>query len=632
MSSATEEAAAASLALKKGSTFKKRQEDAKKKQTGELPPDLDQDGKMINPHNPDFITKVPWYLGESGPTLKHHNVQKADHFLSMSETDSLLQNKFTAKKQELATKATGYRKGACKNCGALTHTEKDCVERPRSSKKSAWKSGLDIAPDEVSINLADHGKISYDAKRDQWQGYNPSEYQKTIDKYQRIEAERRKVKQEQKEKKRREEEARQQKKKEDKEKKLISKLLPGTKEKKVPDGEDSDDHDQHDKTTESDSASDSDSDSGSDYDSDEDDDDEENDNKEFIAKDEEARDFQGRMSRQGGIGGAEMKTTVRNLRIREDTPKYLRNLDLNSAFYDPKARAMRSNPLPDENPDDLAFAGDNFIRHSGDSLALAANQVLCWEMQARGETIDVISNPSQAELIHKQFREKKKDLEKSKKEAIFTKYGVTDTQTKGLDPRLRLGQTEVYTEYTRDGKVLKGPAKPIARTKYEEDVFINNHTAVWGSYFNKFRFSWGFACCHSLIRNSYCVGKAGIQINDASNNQTIDAFQERKMLDKMLPHTQRNANTLVKRSDIYGESSSSVVLDDDKIKLALKRAEEQKVAAMNLAEQEERKRSYNSMQSVDVTPEDMEAYRLTKVKRDDPMAALLDSEELLEYN
>ena len=36
--------------------------------------------------------------------------------------------------------------------------------------------------------------------------------------------------------------------------------------------------------------------------------------------------------------------TVRNLRIREDTAKYLRNLDPNSAHYDPKTRSMRKNP------------------------------------------------------------------------------------------------------------------------------------------------------------------------------------------------------------------------------------------------------------------------------------------------
>lgn len=38
------------------------------------------------------------------------------------------------------------------------------------------------------------------------------------------------------------------------------------------------------------------------------------------------------------------RITVRNLRIREDTAKYLRNLDPNSAYYDPKTRSMRDNP------------------------------------------------------------------------------------------------------------------------------------------------------------------------------------------------------------------------------------------------------------------------------------------------
>ena len=43
----------------------------------------------------------------------------------------------------------------------------------------------------------------------------------------------------------------------------------------------------------------------------------------------------------GGASGS-----VRNLRIREDTAKYLLNLDPNSAHYDPKSRSMREDPQP----------------------------------------------------------------------------------------------------------------------------------------------------------------------------------------------------------------------------------------------------------------------------------------------
>ena len=42
----------------------------------------------------------------------------------------------------------------------------------------------------------------------------------------------------------------------------------------------------------------------------------------------------------------ELTYTVRNLRIREDTAKYLRNLNTDSAYYDPKTRSMRDNPNP----------------------------------------------------------------------------------------------------------------------------------------------------------------------------------------------------------------------------------------------------------------------------------------------
>lgn len=488
---------------------------------GVVPLERDEQGKMLNPHNPDFITKVPWYLGESGPTLKHHNVQKKDHKLSIEETDALLKAR-TAKSNQSGGGSFVFKKGACKNCGAMTHQEKDCVERPRSSRKAAWKTGMDIAPDEVVVRLEDHGKVDYATKRDNWQGYDPEDYQETVARFNRLEAERQRFKEQQKEQRRLE----------------------------------------RDQNKSGANTASSDSDSSSESEGAED-----GDREEFVQRDELARDFQGRTARQGGVGGAQHKVTVRNLRLREDTPKYLHNLDLESAFYDPKARSMRDNPLPNRNPEDLVFAGDNFVRQSGDAVELAKTQVLCWDMQANGESVDLISNPSQAFLMKKQYEQKKAVDDQAKRKALLEKYGGEEYLQ--VDPSLKLAQTEVYNEYSRDGRVIKGPGKASTKTKYEEDVYINNHTSVWGSYFNKNKWAWGYACCHSLVKNSYCVGEAKREVNDNANNQIIDEGQQRRMLESK-PIEERRTSGMTKRSDVYGESSAAE-FDETKVKEAMLR-------------------------------------------------------------
>jgi Pre-mRNA splicing Prp18-interacting factor len=86
---------------------------------------------------------------------------------------------------------------------------------------------------------------------------------------------------------------------------------------------------------------------------------------------------------------------------------------------------------------------------------------------------------------------------------------------------------QAYVEYTSDGRVLKGVGKAPTRTKYEEDVYINNHTSVFGSYYSRVRALWGYSCCHSLMKNSYCTGQAGRVANDAANGQNIDVHQAR---------------------------------------------------------------------------------------------------------
>lgn len=86
--------------------------------------------------------------------------------------------------------ATKFRKGACENCGAMTHKAKDCCERPR--KKGAKLTGQDIKADEIIVDL----DLDYAAKRDRYNGYNPEMYQNVIEEHEVFEEERKKKKDE----------------------------------------------------------------------------------------------------------------------------------------------------------------------------------------------------------------------------------------------------------------------------------------------------------------------------------------------------------------------------------------------------------------------------------------------------
>ena len=69
-----------------------------------------------------------------------------------------------------------------------------------------------------------------------------------------------------------------------------------------------------------------------------------------LQKDEEDEDedkYADQVDMPGTSFDSKRRITVRNLRIREDTAKYLRNLDLSSAYYDPKTRTLRENPYAD---------------------------------------------------------------------------------------------------------------------------------------------------------------------------------------------------------------------------------------------------------------------------------------------
>lgn len=248
------------------------------RKAGTQPAAVDADGNAINPHIPNYITKAPWYAeGVDGPSLGHQRLQKKDEKRGAEKFEEWYDRGARA-----GPASKKYRKGACENCGAMSHKKQDCVERPR--KKGAKFTNKDIMADEVLQKFDG----DYDAKRDRWNGYDPAAYRSVVDEYEAAEAARLKY---------REEEIDKQTSTED-----------GTVKEKAKKEKDDDD---------------------------------------FGSSDEDEEDefkYADSADQVGQAVDTKNRITVRNLRLREDTAKYLINLNPESAYYDPKTRSMRDAP------------------------------------------------------------------------------------------------------------------------------------------------------------------------------------------------------------------------------------------------------------------------------------------------
>ena len=367
---------------------------------------------------PEFLSQTPWY---SNSTLN-------------PDDDSTTEKK-EKKWYERGVKgeaATTYRKGACTNCGAITHKTKDCMERPR--KRGAKLTGKDIKPDEI---ITEVGNLTYEEKRDSWNGYEVDNYEEYYKSFEDEDLDKRKEK---------------------------AQVL----EKKF-----------------------------------------------MTEPDPEQKRFPSTTTTTTTTGSekpleAEKKKNLRGLRNREDTAKYLLNLDPESAEYDPKTRSMRGNPLPDDPTSE--FQGDGRASREGYYNAFKTIQKFAWESTEEGKGGVVLqASPSQAEILHREFMDKKKKLDIEKLNKLNEKYGLDET--KEMPEELKLGQTELYFEYSNDGDVIGGKKMIMPKSVYEEDVHINGHTSVWGSFYKKGE--WGYSCCKQVDFDSICTGNKKRKIENS---------------------------------------------------------------------------------------------------------------------
>jgi pre-mRNA-processing factor SLU7 len=638
---------------------KAAREIAEARQSGTVAPQVDvKTNAIINPHNPEFITKRPWYLGnnDQGPSLDHQTLDPNSsdkQIMTMTSADQLVKQERQKEKYKrergklevgMWVEALKQNKGPYRICkiikiakhGTVFDLEYDDGTVEKKVKFKAGKGGSSgmfkprirmtkLGARSVQVDAKKYGKETYDSKRDEYHGYDADSHTKKVE---QIFKEREEMRQKLREENKRKEKDQQ----------------------GVVAGKNNDHDHNNTKATMSDSDLDSDV-EGSDDESDD----------EFVQKEEKV--FTSRLARQGGVGGAQMKVTARNLRIREDTAKYLRNLDPNSAYYDPKSRSMRDNPNPELPPEESQFVGDNFARISGDAVELASTQLFAWDAAEKGVSeIHPQANPSQVELLKKKFKTKAAEIQLQKKKKVLDKYGgieyldgrdgLANALEEKQNPtvqintaqerKIRFGVSTVAEEYTRDGRIIKGPAKvkrTAQKSKYEEDIFINGHTAVWGSYFHIGAFTWGYADDHSLIRSSYCTGAEGRKANDEADEMRYGTgiagsaalAQARGLLKG------QNNNGITTRTDppsnkskLYGEADQKANLAKDKVQAALEKYNREYVDVDNNDHREGKKRKYHSMHDeVKVTEEDMEAYRLRKERSDDPMANI-GRDDLLE--
>ncbi|WQF89567.1 Putative pre-mRNA-splicing factor SLU7 domain-containing protein [Colletotrichum destructivum] len=446
--------------------------------------------KEENIYIPSFISKRPFYAGEEGDDqtdyLEHQRLQK--------KKDE--QSQWYDRGRKAGPAATKFRKGACENCGAMTHKAKDCLSRPRA-KGAKW-TGKDIQADEVIQDV----KLGWDAKRDRWNGYDPKEYRNVVEEFNQMEQLR----------------------------------------------------------------------------------------KTALAKDgtEEEQDDGDKYAEENDMS-KHQSTATRQLRIREDTAKYLVNLDLESAKYDPKTRSLVDSGATADKAANL-FAEEGFMRGSGDASEFEKAQRYAWEAQEKsGDTTKHLqANPTAGEFYRKKEKEEaeKKRAEREKK--LKEMYGDNSQYTMPDDVKNLITESEKYVEYDESG-LIKGAPKVIAKSKYPEDVYIHNHTSVWGSWWSNFQ--WGYECCHSVVKNSYCTGEEGKQAWEASERQRTGAILAQQ------------------------EAPSDT-------------SKEEKAHEEHAAKKPANKRTAEEMMG-GVTEEEMEEYRRKRTAANDPMAKFLGKDELV---
>lgn len=256
--------------------------------------------------------------------------------------------------------------------------------------------------------------------------------------------------------------------------------------------------------------------------------------------------------------------TPMGLRQDGDIPKYLLNLEDDSAVYDAKSRAMNANPKPSDQPGPDDFIGDLQQRHTGGALELMAQDRFAHMMARQDPAAELNSYalPTLTEMKYKLTREQKSIKKGERYNQIAKQYGGESNFINNVEDLLI--SKDQYVEYDERGALIDlSKSQTQGKSRYPEDKHPQDHTSVWGSWWNK-ELGWGFACCHGTDRNGNCYGDKGKKMAIIKEYKVV---LKREAELKYRPQTESNCPQLTEASRRVSEMSK--LIDEQKIHVNL---------------------------------------------------------------
>ena len=184
---------------------------------------------------------------------------------------------------------------------------------------------------------------------------------------------------------------------------------------------------------------------------------------------------------------------------------------------------------------------------------------------------------------------------------------------------------------------------------------MNNHTAVWGSWYDVATSTWGYACCRSSVHMSYCTGEAGIHAAQASSAKSLLASSSTPAPSSSMPPPPVPADSVEDRKKkaeaLFSKrrlGEGEVSIDKDRLAQAL--SDERKRKSRGDDDDDrfgKKQKGGQGSSNYEVSEEELgkfisfllvcdrraegsfsEAYRMNRRISEDPMANYVDKEDL----